>query len=105
MLNKVLTFSKESEVLVKARRGREHDGKVEHVNESSFKWKEACESRVGIVGREVLMEAESRRTHSLFGCGLPVLLRLRPQGLKRFQYFIMQKCQQDRGKKLLTVLV
>lgn len=77
MLNKVLIFFKESEVLVKVRRGREYDGKVEYVNESFFKWKEVCESRVGIVGREVFMEVEFRRIYSLFGCGFFVLFRFR----------------------------
>ena len=55
--------------------------------ERNLKWKETWESRVGIVERGLLCR-ENLGT-ALCGHGLPVLLRLRPQGIKRVQYFIL----------------
>ena len=65
----------------------EHDEKVEHMDESNLKWKETWESRVGIVKRGLLCQGNLGT--ALCGHGLPVLLRLRPQGIKRVQYFIL----------------
>ena len=65
----------------------EHDEKVEHMDESNLKWKETWESRVGIVEGGLLCW-ENLGT-ALCGQCLPVLLRLRHQGIKRVQYFIL----------------
>lgn len=60
--NKVLIFSKEGEILVKASTGFEHVEKIEPRDESYLKWKLSWESGVGIAGRGVVHEGRIRRT-------------------------------------------